>query len=33
MGTLMTGIEQWFLPKVGMSTPPWTCTARQADHT
>ncbi|MCW5654056.1 electron transfer flavoprotein-ubiquinone oxidoreductase [Hydrogenophaga sp.] len=24
MGKLMTGIEQWLLPKVGVSSPPWT---------
>jgi electron-transferring-flavoprotein dehydrogenase len=33
MGTLMTGIEQWFMPKVGISTPPWTLHNRKADHT
>ncbi len=32
MGTLMTGIEQWFLPKVGVSSPPWTLHGAQADH-
>jgi electron-transferring-flavoprotein dehydrogenase len=32
MGTLMTGIEQWFLPKVGVSTPPWTLHGSRADH-
>jgi len=32
MGTLMTGIEQWFLPKVGVSSPPWTLHGTQADH-
>ena len=32
MGTLMTGIEQWFLPKVGISTPPWTLHNHKADH-
>ncbi len=33
MGTLMTGIEQWFMPKVGISTPPWTLHNHKADHT
>jgi electron-transferring-flavoprotein dehydrogenase len=33
VGTVMTGIEQWFLPKVGISTPPWTLHATAADHT
>jgi electron-transferring-flavoprotein dehydrogenase len=33
MGALMTGIEQWFLPKIGVSTPPWTIHRTQADHT
>ena len=23
-GTLMTGIEQWLLPKLGINSPPWT---------
>jgi len=32
MGTLMTGIEQWFLPKIGVSTPPWTLHNHKADH-
>jgi electron-transferring-flavoprotein dehydrogenase len=32
MGTLMTGIEQWFLPKLGISTPPWTLHNHKADH-
>ena len=32
MGTLMTGIEQWFLPKIGISTPPWTLHNHKADH-
>jgi electron-transferring-flavoprotein dehydrogenase len=31
-GTLMTGIEQWFLPKVGVSSPPWTLHGSKADH-
>ena len=33
MGTLMTGIEQWFLPKIGIQTPPWTLHNHKADHT
>ena len=33
VGALMTGIEQWFLPKIGVSTPPWTIHRTQADHT
>ena len=32
MGTLMTGIEQWFLPKVGVSSPPWTLHGTKTDH-
>ena len=32
LGTLMTGIEQWFLPKIGVSTPPWTLHNHKADH-
>ena len=32
IGTLMTGIEQWFLPKIGISTPPWTVHNHKADH-
>ena len=33
IGTLMTGIEQWFLPKIGIQTPPWTLHNHKADHT
>ena len=33
MGKLMTGVEHWFLPKVGVSTPPWTLHNKTADHT
>ncbi len=33
VGALMAGIEQWFLPKIGVSTPPWTIHRTQADHT
>jgi len=30
--TLMTGIEQWLLPKLGMKAPPWTLHREKADH-
>ena len=30
---LMTGIEQWLLPKLGMKAPPWTIHRAKADHT
>ncbi len=30
--TLMTGIEQWLLPKLGFKSPPWTIHRKQADH-
>jgi electron-transferring-flavoprotein dehydrogenase len=33
MGSLMTGIEQWLLPKLGFKAPPWTRHGRHADHT
>ena len=32
VGTLMTGIEQWLLPKLGIKSPPWTIHRRGADH-
>ena len=32
MGQLMTGIEQFALPKIGISTPPWTLHNHKADH-
>ena len=32
IGTLMTGIEHWLLPKLGILTPPWTLHGHQADH-
>jgi electron-transferring-flavoprotein dehydrogenase len=32
IGTLMTGIEQWLLPKLGFKAPPWTLHREQADH-
>ncbi len=31
--TLMTGIEQWLLPKIGIKAPPWTIHRTAADHT
>jgi len=33
IGTLMTGVEQWFLPKLGIKSPPWTIHRHAADHT
>ncbi len=32
VGTLMTGIEQWLLPKLGVQEPPWTIHRTQPDH-
>ncbi|WP_396268726.1 electron transfer flavoprotein-ubiquinone oxidoreductase [Ideonella sp.] len=32
VGKLMTGIEHWFLPKVGVTTPPWTTHNLLPDH-
>ena len=32
VGTLMTGIEQWLLPKLGVKAPPWTVRGGKADH-
>ena len=32
IGTLMTGIEQWFLPKLGIKSPPWTIHRKTPDH-
>ena len=32
VGTLMTGIEQWLLPKLGFKSPPWTIHHTLADH-
>jgi electron-transferring-flavoprotein dehydrogenase len=31
-GQLMTGIEQWLLPKLGIHSPPWTLHNRKGDH-
>jgi len=33
VGALMTGIEQWLLPKLGFKAPPWTLHRTEADHT
>jgi electron-transferring-flavoprotein dehydrogenase len=33
VGSLMTGIEHWLLPKLGIKAPPWTIHRKQADHT
>ncbi len=32
VGTVMTGIEQWLLPKLGIDTPPWTLHGHKPDH-
>jgi electron-transferring-flavoprotein dehydrogenase len=32
IGTLMTGIEQWLLPKLGLKSPPWTVHRHTPDH-
>jgi electron-transferring-flavoprotein dehydrogenase len=32
IGNLMTGIEQWLLPKLGIKSPPWTLHATRHDH-
>jgi electron-transferring-flavoprotein dehydrogenase len=32
VGTLMTGIEHWLLPKLGIKSPPWTIHRTQPDH-
>jgi electron-transferring-flavoprotein dehydrogenase len=32
VGQLMTGIEQWLLPKLGVKSPPWTLHNHKADH-
>ncbi|MDO5653107.1 MAG: electron transfer flavoprotein-ubiquinone oxidoreductase [Brachymonas sp.] len=31
-GNLMTGIEQWLLPKLGINSPPWTLHGSTPDH-
>jgi len=33
VGALMTGIEHWLLPRLGMKRPPWTLRRTAADHT
>lgn len=33
VGMLMTGIEHWLLPKLGVKTPPWTLRNPAPDHT
>ncbi|THT98747.1 electron transfer flavoprotein-ubiquinone oxidoreductase [Lampropedia puyangensis] len=33
VGMLMTGVEHWLLPKIGVKTPPWTLKNPAADHT
>jgi electron-transferring-flavoprotein dehydrogenase len=33
VATLMNGIEQWLLPKLGIKAPPWTIHRKAADHT
>ena len=32
VGTVMTGIEQWLLPKMGLKSPPWTLHRTAPDH-
>ena len=32
IGTLMTGVEQWLLPKLGIKSPPWTIHRSTPDH-
>ena len=32
VGNLMTGIEQWLLPKLGIASPPWTLHCNKRDH-
>jgi len=33
VGSLMTGIEHWLLPRLGFKSPPWTIHRKEADHT
>lgn len=33
VGAVMTGVEQWLLPKMGIKVPPWTLHRERADHT
>ena len=32
IGSMMTGIEQWLLPKLGVASPPWTIRNSTPDH-
>ena len=32
IGTMMAGVEQWLLPKLGIKSPPWTIRNRTPDH-
>jgi electron-transferring-flavoprotein dehydrogenase len=32
IGNVMTGIEQWLLPKIGVKAPPWTLHSTKPDH-
>jgi electron-transferring-flavoprotein dehydrogenase len=32
VGNVMTGIEQWLMPKLGVASPPWTLHASEPDH-
>jgi electron-transferring-flavoprotein dehydrogenase len=32
VGAVMTGIEQWLLPKLGLKSPPWTIHRHAPDH-
>ncbi len=32
VAALMTGIEQWLLPRLGIHSPPWTIHRKKADH-
>jgi len=32
MGSMMTGIEQWLMPKMGIKSPPWTLHRSTPDH-
>ncbi|WP_119288355.1 electron transfer flavoprotein-ubiquinone oxidoreductase [Azohydromonas sediminis] len=32
VGTVMTGVEQWLLPRLGIKSPPWTIHRHTPDH-
>ena len=32
VGQLMTGVEHWLLPKIGVSSPPWTLHTEKPDY-